>query len=65
MDTRLYHQLKKQELELQTKLTDVKRQLVEMEWRDFMTNYIERTASPQPISDDDIENHASPSGIKG
>lgn len=39
MDTYRYHILKKQEFELQTQLTEVKRQLVEMEWNAYLKKH--------------------------
>jgi hypothetical protein len=65
MDGRLYHQLKKMENELQTKLTDVRRQLVELEWHTFLAQYIHTTAYTERIDDNDIEKQLSPSKNKG
>lgn len=58
MDAREYHRLKAQENELQTRLTEVKRQLVNMEWQDFLKYYFIRTASPLQIPEEYDEERA-------
>lgn len=52
MDAAQYHRLKMQELELQTRLAEVKRQLVNMEWKEYLYKYLVRTPSPELIPDD-------------
>lgn len=65
MDGRLYHQLKKMECELQTKLTNVRKQIVELEWHSFLAQYMEPTAYTEPNDDNDVEKQSPPSKIKG
>jgi hypothetical protein len=65
MDGRLYHQLKKMECELQTKLTTVRRQILELEWNSFLSQYMEPTAYTERNDDNDIEKQALSSKIKG
>ena len=65
MDGRLYHQLKKQECELQTKLTTVRRQLVEMEWHTFLAQHMQSTAYTEHNLSDDVEKQLRTSRING